>query len=131
MKTFTAKKKLILLLVVLIPLYLFSACSEKGEYVSITAQEAKELMDTESDYIILDVRTQEEFDEGHIPGATLIPDTNISKLAPILLKDKEKLIFVYCRTGRRSKNASAELAEMGYTNIKEFGGIVDWPFEIE
>ncbi len=104
---------------------------KKGSYVSISSQQAKQLMETEENYIILDVRTQEEYDEKHIKGATLIPDTKISSLAETLLKDKEQLILVYCRTGRRSKNASAELAAMGYTNVKEFGGIVDWPYETE
>ena len=109
----------------------FEGCSDKeGGYQSVSAQEAKKLMDESEGYIILDVRTKEEFDSVHIKGATLIPDDQIGKLAEIMLRDKDQLIFVYCRSGRRSKNASAELASMGYSNIKEFGGIIDWPYEV-
>ena len=102
-----------------------------ADYVSITAEEAKSMMDAEQDYIILDVRTEEEFAEGHIPGAVLIPDYEIGERAREMLPDKEQLIFVYCRSGNRSEKASAALAEMGYTNVKEFGGIIDWPYETE
>lgn len=97
-------------------------------YISITGAEAKTLMESEENYIILDVRTQEEFDEGHIAGAILIPDYEIAEKAEGILTDKEQLILVYCRSGRRSKLASAVLAEMGYTNIKEFGGVLDWEY---
>lgn len=97
-------------------------------YISITGAEAKALMESEENYIILDVRTQEEFDEGHIAGAILIPDYEIAEKAEDILTDKEQLILVYCRSGRRSKLASAVLAEMGYTNIKEFGGVIDWEY---
>ena len=82
-------------------------------------------------YIILDVRTQEEYDQGHIPGAILIPDTEIKAEAENILTDKAQLILVYCRSGRRSKLAAEALVELGYTNIKEFGGIIDWPYETE
>ena len=99
--------------------------------MNITAQEAKQLMDTQEGYIILDVREQEEFDQGHIPGAILIPYTQIEEMAPQMLPDKEQLILVYCRSGRRSKIAAEALVELGYTNIREFGGILDWPYEIE
>ena len=109
----------------------FAGCSDKEVgYQSVSAQEAKRLMDESEGYIILDVRTKEEFDSGHIKGATLIADDQIGKLAEIMLRDKDQLIFVYCRSGRRSKNASAELASMGYSNIIEFGGIIDWPYEV-
>lgn len=106
---------------------------EKGEavYMNINAEEAKKLMDTENDYIILDVRTQEEFDEKHIPGAILIPDYEITEKAGEIIKDKNQLLLVYCRSGRRSKLASEELVKLGYTNIREFGGIIDWPYETE
>ena len=100
-------------------------------YVSITAAQAKHLMDTESDYVILDVRTEEEYNESHIPCAVLIPDYEITEKAEHMLADKDQLILVYCRSGRRSKNASQALAELGYTNVKEFGGIIDWPYETE
>lgn len=99
-------------------------------YEQIIAEEAKKLMDTESDYIIVDARTEEEFAEGHIPGAILIPEYEISDRADAELPDKDQLILVYCRSGRRSKIASAALAELGYTNVKEFGGIIDWPYEV-
>ena len=111
-----------------------TACGRKAEetvYLNITAREAKEIMDSRSDYIILDVRTREEYDQGHIPGAILIPHTEIETLAEDILTDKDQLILVYCRSGRRSKLAAEALVELGYTNILEFGGILDWPYEVE
>ena len=99
--------------------------------MNITAQEAKEIMDKETGYIILDTRTQEEFDESHIPGAILIPYDQITEKAESVLTDKNQLILVYCRSGRRSKLAAEDLVKLGYTNIKEFGGIIDWPYEVE
>ena len=99
--------------------------------MNITAEEAKQIMDTEEGYVILDVRTQEEYDEGHIPGAILIPNTEIEVRAEEELTDKDQLILVYCRSGRRSKLVAEALVELGYTNIKEFGGIIDWPYEVE
>ena len=100
-------------------------------FLNITAEEAKKFMDSEEGCIILDVRTREEYDQGHIPGAILIPDTEIEAKAADLLPDKDQLILVYCRSGRRSKLAAQSLADLGYTNIREFGGILDWPYEIE
>lgn len=108
--------------------------SEKGEktmYEQITAEEAKKIMNSGEEHIILDTREQDEFDEGHIPGAILIPYTEIENNAKEMLPDKDKLILVYCRSGRRSKIAAENLAKLGYTNVKEFGGIIDWPYEIE
>ena len=99
-------------------------------YEQITAEDAKNLMDTESDYIIVDARTEEEFAEGHIPGAILIPEYEIADRAQSELPDKDQLILVYCRSGRRSKIASQALADLGYTNVKEFGGIIDWPYDV-
>ena len=98
--------------------------------MNITAQEAKEIMDAEEGYIILDVRTQAEYDEKHIPSAILIPDYEIKERAEEELTDKDQLILVYCRSGRRSKLAAEALVELGYTNIKEFGGIIDWHYEV-
>ena len=118
----------------LISLSLFSitACSgTSATYEQISSQQAKNLMDTESDYIILDTRTEEEFAEGHIPNAILIPHYEIAQRAEKELPDKDQLILVYCRSGNRSKQASQVLADLGYTNIKEFGGIIDWEYEIE
>ena len=108
--------------------------SEKGEkamYEQITAEEAKKIMDSGEEHIILDTREQDEFDEGHIPGAILIPYIEIENKAEEMLPDKDKLILVYCRSGRRSKIAAESLAKLGYTNVKEFGGIIDWTYEIE
>ena len=108
--------------------------AEKGEkamYEQITAEEAKKIMDSGEEHIILDTREQDEFDEGHIPGAILIPYTEIENKAEEMLPDKDKLILVYCRSGRRSKIAAESLAKLGYTNVKEFGGIIDWPYEVE
>jgi rhodanese-related sulfurtransferase len=107
--------------------------SEKGEkmmYQQITAEEAKKIMDSGEECIILDTREQDEFDEGHIPGAILIPYTQIENKAEEILTDKDAQILVYCRSGRRSKIASESLAKLGYTNVKEFGGIIDWPYEV-
>ena len=100
-------------------------------YMNITAEEAKELMDTQENYIILDVRRQDEYDEKHIPGAILIPNEEIRERAEAELTDKDQLILVYCRSGNRSKQASEVLKELGYTYIREFGGINDWPYETE
>ena len=86
-------------------------------------------METEKDYIIIDARTEEEFAAGHIANAILIPEYEIAARAEAELPDKEALILVYCRSGRRSKIASKELVKLGYTNVKEFGGIIDWPYE--
>ena len=121
------KKLIILLLAVM----MFTACGQDQEndqgavYVNITAE------DTEEGYVILDVREQDEYDAGHISGAILIPYTQIEAKANEMLPDKDQLILVYCRSGRRSKIAAEALAELGYTNIKEFGGILDWPYEVE
>ncbi len=101
----------------------------ENSYEQITPARAKEIMDSQDGYIILDVRTQEEFDESHIEGAILIPDYEITNKAESVLKDKDQLILVYCRSGRRSKLAAEALVELGYTNVKEFGGIIDWPYE--
>ena len=102
-----------------------------GSYRQISMEEAVSMMERETDYILLDVRTQDEYAQGHIPGAILIPDYEISEKAESVLTDKDQLILVYCRSGRRSKNAAAQLEEMGYTRIREFGGILDWPYETE
>ena len=105
------------------------AATQTGEYEQISADKAKEWMDTHPDCIILDVRTQEEYDLGHIPGAIVIPNEVIAEEAEKTLTDKQQLILVYCRSGRRSKEAAQKLVELGYTNIKEFGGIIDWPYQ--
>ena len=127
-------KKLIFLLLAVM---LLTACGQDTEndqgavYVNITAEEAKQIMDTEEGYVILDVREQDEYDAGHISGAILIPYTQIEAKANEMLPDKDQLILVYCRSGRRSKIAAEALVKLGYTNITEFGGIMDWPYEVE
>ena len=127
-------KKLVFLLLAVM---LLTACGQDKEndqgavYVNITAEEAKQIMDSEEGYIILDVREQDEYDAGHIPGAIVIPHEEIADKAEEVLTDKDQLILVYCRSGRRSKIAAEALVELGYTNIKEFGGIIDWPYEVE
>ncbi|MEE1061410.1 MAG: rhodanese-like domain-containing protein [Ruminococcus sp.] len=122
-----------------VTLFSFTGCSgssgetdnsSKATYEQITAQEAKELMDTEKDYIILDTRTEEEFSLGHIENAIVIPHDEIAQRAEDELSNKEQLILVYCRSGNRSKQASQTLADLGYTNVKEFGGIIDWEYGI-
>ncbi len=107
-----------------------TACKGEGNYEQISAKEAKTIMDTEQDYVIIDARTQEEFAQGHIEGAILIPEYEIAERAEKELPERDALILVYCRSGRRSKIASEELVKLGYTNIKEFGGIIDWPYEV-
>ena len=138
-------KKIILLALVIITIAsIFAGCTKKinkeqteatqvniGTYYQITQDEAKRIMDTESDYIIVDAREQNEYDEGHIKDAIVIPYTVIEQRAEEMLPNKEQLILVYCRSGRRSKIAAQSLANMGYTNVKEFGGIIDWPYEVE
>ena len=125
------KRIIIAVSVVLMLISLLVGCNDgnnKNVYEQITPDEAKALMDSEEGYIILDVRTPEEFAKRHIEGAILIPDYEIGEKAESILTDKEQLILVYCRSGRRSKNAANELATLGYTNIKEFGGINDWKY---
>jgi rhodanese-related sulfurtransferase len=118
----------------------FNESTEKGTvadttsnvktYRQITMNEALDIMESESDYIILDVRRPDEFADGHIPGAINLPNENIGKDEISKLPDKNQLILVYCRSGRRSKEASSKLVELGYSNIVEFGGILDWNGEI-
>ena len=125
-------KGLIIVLSILLSLFGLTACGgeNNNSYEQITAEQAKTIMDTENDYIIIDARTTEEFAEGHIKDAILIPEYEIADRAEKELPDKDQLILVYCRSGRRSKIASEELVKLGYTNVKEFGGIIDWPYEV-
>ncbi|MCR4619051.1 MAG: rhodanese-like domain-containing protein [Lachnospiraceae bacterium] len=102
-----------------------------GQFKSITMDEAKEIFKTPGDYIILDVRRADEYASGHIPGAINVANEDISTSQPAELPELDKVIYVYCRSGRRSKMASSKLAAMGYTNIIEFGGIIDWTGETE
>ena len=88
------------------------------------------MMEADDGHIIVDVRTQGEFDEGHIPGAICIPNESIGDKQPTELSDLDQIILVYCRSGRRSKEASQKLADIGYTRVYEFGGIIDWTGEV-
>lgn len=103
--------------------------SDESSYRQVSTDEAAAIMEEESDYIILDVRTDEEFREQHIPGAINVPNESIGTDEIKELPDKEQLILVYCRSGNRSKQAAEKLARLGYTNIVEFGGINDWTGE--
>lgn len=118
----------------------FVGCEEKNtsvstesqnSYIQIQMDEAIMMMEEETDYIILDVRTPEEFAEKHIPGALNVPNESIGTEEIKELPNKDQLILVYCRSGNRSKQASEKLVALGYTNVYEFGGINDWPGEVE
>ena len=130
-------KKLILLAIATISCMALTACgteeaSEEGaSYQQISTEEAVKMMDEEEDYIILDVRTEGEYEEKHIPGAVLVPNETIGTEEIEELPDKEQMILVYCRSGNRSKQAAEKLVKLGYTNIYEFGGINDWTGEVE
>ena len=106
-----------------------SNSSSENDYQQISQEEAKEMMDTQ-DVIILDVREQDEYDSGHIPGAVLLPVGTIDEeTAAEVIPEKDSTVLVYCRSGNRSKTASSALSELGYTSIYEFGGIHTWPYE--
>jgi len=116
-------------------LLLFTGCGgnsmNKNTYQQITQEEAKKMMDTQ-DVLILDVREQDEYDSGHIPGAVLLPVGTIAEdTAAAVIDELDTVVLVYCRSGNRSKTASQALADLGYTNVYEFGGINDWPYEVE
>jgi len=100
------------------------------EYTQIDQKTANEMMTQDDGHIIVDVRRQDEYDTGHIPGAICIPNESIGQEPPAELPDKDQVILVYCRSGRRSKEAAQKLANMGYINVYEFGGIIDWTGEV-
>ena len=103
----------------------------ENSYQQITQEAAKEMMDTQ-EAVILDVREQHEYDSGHIPGAVLLPVGTIAEdTATAVIDELDTVVLVYCRSGNRSKTASQALADLGYTNVYEFGGINDWPYEVE
>ena len=116
-------------LTVLLGLSLFG-CSSKANYHQIDGQSALDMMNNEIDYIIIDVRTESEYQQGHIKNAINIPNESIDESVSEILTDKDQLLLVYCRSGNRSKQASEKLAKLGYSNIYEFGGISDFPGEI-
>ena len=120
--------------VVVFIMLVMSGCSvsegtKEEAYVQITMDEAVQMMENESNYIILDVRTEAEYNAGHIPNAICVPNETIVEDNITQLPDKEQRILVYCRSGNRSKQASEKLARFGYTNVYEFGGIIDWQGE--
>ncbi|MGI6550822.1 MAG: rhodanese-like domain-containing protein [Syntrophomonadales bacterium] len=122
----------LLITVLLLAVVMFTGCQggqEKIVYQEISPQEAQALLEEGQDVILLDVRTEEEFQEKRIPGSVLIPDYDLAELAAQKLPDKDATILVYCRTGRRSEASSRQLIEMGYTRVYDLGGIVDWPYE--
>ena len=116
-------------LTVLLGLSLFG-CSSKANYHQIDGQSALDMMNNETDYIIIDVRTESEYQQGHIKNAINIPNESIDESVSEILTNKDQLLLVYCRSGNRSKQASEKLAKLGYSNIYEFGGIFDFPGEI-
>ncbi len=124
-------KIIIIITVLLLSLVGLTGCSSTNAvYEQISAKEAKDIMDTETGYTIIDARTQAEYEEGHIPGAILIPEYEIRDRIEAELPNKDQLILVYCRSGRRSKIASQAMVDLGYTNVKDFGGIINWSYEI-
>ena len=128
-------RKMRRLLPFILSIMLLSACSAHGgsanSYRQISMDEAVKMMKDEKNYIILDVRRPDEYAEGHIPGAINVPNEEIGTAEIPELPDKSQMILVYCRSGRRSKEASEKLVKLGYTNVVEFGGILDWKGEIE
>ena len=151
LKIFTRKKHIII--PILLMLLILAGCGSKDKqekvaeqtteqttntaesnntesYHQISQQEAKAMMEADDGHVIVDVRTQDEFDEGHIPGAICIPNESIGDKQPAELPDLDQIILVYCRSGRRSKEASQKLADIGYTRVYEFGGIIDLTGEV-
>ena len=118
--------------ILLAALLCLAGCSaeEKMTYHQISQEEAKQMMARNDGHIIVDVRRQDEYDAGHIPSAVLIPNESIGTQRPEQLPDPDQVILIYCRSGRRSKEAAQKLANAGYTNVYEFGGIIDWTGEI-
>lgn len=119
-------------LMLMFPLLIISCGkqSSSGEYKRINAQEAKTIIDKEDDFVILDVRTQAEYDQGYIENAILIPDTSLKDQVEEKIPDKNTKILLYCRSGRRSAQSAKLLIEMGYTDVLDFGGILDWSYDL-
>ena len=121
----------VFILIIVLALTGCTAADARSSYQQISQEEAREMMDTQK-VIVLDVREQNEFDSKHIPGAVLLPVGSIdAETAAAVIPEKDSVVLVYCRSGNRSKTASAALAELGYTQIYEFGGINTWPYEVE
>lgn len=128
------KKIIVILIIILIAVgavvLLNQNNSNETGYVKISPEDAKEIIDSNEDITIIDVRTEGEYEEGHVAGAVCIPNETISKEVSASLPDKDQEILVYCRSGNRSKQAADKLIALGYTNVKDFGGIIDWPYEV-
>lgn len=129
------KKSFVILLAA--ALFILTGCSQKPDgdgmersFSQISQETAQEMMARDDGHVVVDVRRQDEYDEGHIPGAILIPNESIGTEKPEALPDPDQIILIYCRSGNRSKQAAQKLFDMGYTNIYEFGGINTWPGEI-
>ena len=118
-------------MICLLPVISCSASQAVNSFTRISMEEAKKMMELDDGHVIVDVRTEEEYFSGHIPGAICIPNETIYKDRPSALPDLDQVILVYCRSGNRSKRSARMLYEMGYTNVYEFGGIIDWDGEIE
>ena len=127
------KRRIVSIIAALVFLIAISGCSsqEGSVYMNINAEKAKEMMENLDEFVLLDARSEEEFSEGHIPGAIVIPHEEVSERAEAEIPEKDVPVFVYCRSGRRSKIAAEELVSLGYSEVYEFGGIIDWPYEIE
>lgn len=135
-------KKLLSILFAALLLLSFSACAapvlaaeptptaKPAEYHKMSAEDAKARLDSGDALILLDVRTKEEFDAGHIEGALLLPNETILDSQPDILPDLHAEILIYCRSGNRSAQAANKLVAMGYNNVYDFGGIIDWPYEV-
>lgn len=127
------KKYIITLLLVTMVSFVGCKAQDEGQsstVTKITPEKAKEMIEENSEVIILDVRTEEEFAQGHLKNAILLPDYNVTEKAESVLPDKNAPIIVYCRSGRRSSGASEALNQLGYSNIFDLGGIIDWPYDI-
>ncbi|MBQ4546587.1 MAG: rhodanese-like domain-containing protein [Oscillospiraceae bacterium] len=132
------KRRIVSIIAALVFLLAVSGCAseeasggKEESYMRINAEKAKEMMENLEEFVLLDARTEEEFSEGHIPGAIVIPHDEIFERAEAEIPEKDVPVFVYCRSGNRSKTASKALVDLGYSEVYEFGGIIDWPYEIE
>ena len=134
------KKHVIMPIILVLAMVLLVGCGMSGQimdgdgmvnsYRQISQDEAKTMMKADDGHVIVDVRRQDEYDDGHIPGAICIPNESIGETQPAELPDLNQVILVYCRSGRRSKEAAQKLFDMGYTGVYEFGGIIDWTGDV-
>ena len=123
-------KIIAMMILIIMPVNSCSKEIESVNYQTINAEEAKAIIDTEEDIVILDVRTKTEFDAGYIPNAMLIPDAELIEEVEMRIPDKDTNILIYCRSGNRSAKSAKLLVEMGYTNVFDFGGIINWSYDI-